>query len=108
LARIAQRSGITVFEGDVLGNNRRMFQMLRAAGFRVQETSPGEVVRVSFPIEETAIWMGVSDERSWRAAAESLRGLLCPRSVAVVGASRRRGTIGNALVFNLKQFGFRG
>jgi acetyl coenzyme A synthetase (ADP forming)-like protein len=52
--------------------------------------------------------MGASDERSWRAAAESVRGFLCPRSVAVVGASRRPGTIGHALVFNLKQFGFKG
>jgi acetyl coenzyme A synthetase (ADP forming)-like protein len=108
LARIAQRSGITVFEADVLGDNRRMFGMLHAAGFRVEETSPGHVVRVSFPTEETAAWMGASDERSWRAAAESVRGFLCPRSVAVVGASRRPGTIGHALVFNLKQFGFKG
>ena len=108
LARNAQRSGITAFEADVLGDNRQMFGMLHAAGFRVQETGPGRVVRVSFPTEETAAWMGASDERSWRAAAESVRGFLCPRSVAVVGASRRPGTIGHALVFNLNQFGFKG
>jgi acetate---CoA ligase (ADP-forming) len=108
LARIAQHSGIGAFEADVLGDNQRMFDMLHAAGFHLHETAPGRVVRVSFPTEETEAWLGASDERSWRAAAESVRGLLHPRSVAVVGASRRPGSIGHALVHNLKEFGFRG
>jgi acetyl coenzyme A synthetase (ADP forming)-like protein len=108
LARIAQRSGITAFEADVLGDNRKMFDLLHAAGFQVHETAPGLVVRVSFPTEETESWLGASDERSWHAAAESVRAFLRPRSVAVVGASRRPGSIGHALVFNLKEFGFRG
>lgn len=108
LARIAERSGVTAFEADVLGDNRRMFEMLRAADFRLREASPGSVVRVAFPTEETEDWQAASDERSWHAAAESVRAFLHPRSVAVVGASRRPGTIGHALVFNLKQFGFQG
>ena len=37
-----------------------------------------------------------------------MRALLHPRSVAVVGASRRPGTIGAALLANLKRDGFRG
>lgn len=48
----------------------------------------------------------LSDER--RAAVQSVRTLLNPRSVAVVGASRRAGTIGAALVANLKLHGFTG
>jgi len=108
LARIALRSGITAFEADVLGDNRRMFELLAASGFQVSESTPGQVVRVSFPTIETDAWIGASDERLWKAAAESVRAVLSPRSVAVVGASRRPGSIGAALVHNLKEFGFTG
>ena len=42
------------------------------------------------------------------AAAASVRYFLQPRSVAIVGASRKRGTIGAALVANLKRCGYKG
>jgi acetyl coenzyme A synthetase (ADP forming)-like protein len=108
LARIALRNGISAFEADVLGDNRRMFELLSRSGFSVKETGPGRVVHVSFPTAETDEWVGASDERSGKAAASSVRALLSPRSVAVVGASRRPGSIGAALVHNLRAFGFAG
>jgi len=108
LARIALRSGITAFEADVLGDNRRMFELLSGIGFEVKESGPGRVVRVSFPTAETDGWTFASDERSGKAAASSIRALLAPRSVAVVGASRRPGSIGAALVHNLLAYGFAG
>jgi acetate---CoA ligase (ADP-forming) len=108
LARIAQRSGIRAFEADVLGDNQKMFELLHAAGFRVSATAPGKAVHVSFPTEENEAWTEASDERTWRSAAESLRALFNPRSVAVVGASRKAGSIGAALVHNLKEYGFTG
>jgi acetyl coenzyme A synthetase (ADP forming)-like protein len=108
LARIAHRSGVTTFEADVLGDNRKMFEVLEGGGFGARSTSPETVVHVSFGTDERGRSTEVSDERAWRAAAESLRGLLSPRSVAVVGASRKAGSIGAALVENLKQYGFRG
>jgi len=43
-----------------------------------------------------------------QAVIESIRALFHPRSVAVVGASRRHGTIGAALVSNLKNSRFSG
>jgi acetate---CoA ligase (ADP-forming) len=108
LARVARHSGVAGFEADVLGDNGKMFDLLNAAGFRVSETGPGGVVHVAFPTEETEAWLGASDERARRASAESLRGVLSPRSVAVVGASRKAGSIGAALVGNLKTYGFAG
>ncbi len=108
LARIALRSGITAFEAEVLGDNRRIFELLAASGFKVSRSGPADVVHVSFPTTETDAWLEASDERLWKAAAESIRAMLRPRSVAVVGASRRPGSIGAALVHNLKAFGFKG
>lgn len=108
LARIALRSGITGFEAEVLADNRRMFELLAASGFAVTRSASSDVVHVSFPTAATDAWLEASDERLWKAAAESIRAMLSPRSVAVVGASRRPGSIGAALVHNLKAFGFRG
>lgn len=42
------------------------------------------------------------------AAAQSLRPILCPRSIAVVGASREPGTIGHQIVLNLRESGYTG
>jgi GNAT superfamily N-acetyltransferase len=50
LARIAQRSGIAAFEADVLGDNRKMFDLLHAAGFLVSAAGTGSVVHVSLPL----------------------------------------------------------
>ncbi len=41
-------------------------------------------------------------------SAQGIRELLNPRSVAVIGASRRPGSIGGAIVANIKRDGFRG
>src|SRR4030095_16427808 len=48
-----------------------------------------------------------AEARARQAAAESVRALLAPRSVAVVGASTRTGTIGGALLTHLRGAGFR-
>ena len=108
LARVALAAGVTEFEADVLGANTRMVAMLRATGFALQLNSRGGVFRYAFPTSESDDHIQASERRAWSAAAESLRGVLAPRSVAVVGASRRPGTIGWALVENLKRHGFTG
>jgi acetate---CoA ligase (ADP-forming) len=108
LARIALRSGISALEADILGDNRRMFEMLAGSGFQMSGTGPGQVVHVAFPTAETGASVGASDERSFGAAAASVRAFLLPRSVAVVGASRKAGSIGAVLLGNLKAYGFPG
>jgi acetyl coenzyme A synthetase (ADP forming)-like protein len=108
LAAIARRSGIGEFEADVLGENNRMLRMFATSGFRVTRSLAGGVFHVSFPTEETPTLLEAQDRRERAAAAESVRPILAPRAVAVVGASRRPGTIGAALVANLRRAGFRG
>ena len=48
------------------------------------------------------------ERREQTAAAAAMRVFLAPRSVAVVGASRRRGTVGAELFHNLLAGGFNG
>lgn len=108
LAVLARANGITEFEADVLGENNRMLSVFAKSGFRVRRSLADGVFHVSFPTEETAEHTAVTDRRTQTAAARSLRPILAPRAVAVVGASREPGSIGAALVENLRAAGFTG
>ena len=56
---------------------------------------------LEFPIEPTDTFAGVMATREHRAEAKSIETFFNPRSVAVIGASRRQDTIGQALVRHL-------
>jgi acetate---CoA ligase (ADP-forming) len=108
LATVARANGITEFEADVLGENNRMLRVFADSGFTVTRSLAGGIFHVSFPTEATARYLEVHDRRDRHAAAESIRFVLEPRAVAVVGASRKPGTIGAVLVENLMRCGFHG
>ncbi|MBI4516978.1 MAG: GNAT family N-acetyltransferase [Deltaproteobacteria bacterium] len=108
LAPIARANGISEFEAEVLGENNRMLQMFAASGFKVKRALEAGVFHITFPSVETDRFLELSLQRERHAAAQSVRAFLSPRSVAVVGASRHPGTIGAALLSNLKRDGFTG
>ena len=108
LAPIARVNGITVFEADVLGENNRMMHVFAKSGFVVTRAIDAGVFHVTFPTAETPAFVDASRTRERAAAAESIRNILCPRAVAVVGASRRPRSIGATLLANLRAGGFRG
>jgi acetate---CoA ligase (ADP-forming) len=108
LARIARGNGIDEFEASVLGENNRMLDVFGASGFRIRRSLDGGVFCVTFPTEATEEADHASYVRERFAAARSIRPFLNPSSVAVVGASPRPRTIGNALLVNLKRCGFTG
>ncbi len=105
---IARANGITEFEADVLGENNQMLQLFAASGFKVTRSLQEGVFHVSFETETTPEFSQAQHRRERHAAAQSIRAFLEPRSVAVVGASRQPGTIGNTLIVNLKRCGFNG
>jgi acetyl coenzyme A synthetase (ADP forming)-like protein len=108
LGRVARAAGIVEFQADVLGDNNRMLEVFAKSGFRVKRSADAGVVHLSFPTGETEASRQASEQRNWTAAAESIRKLLHPRSVAVIGASRSRDKIGGMLVANLQRAGFNG
>ena len=108
LVVIARASGVTEFEADVLGENNRMLRVFAKSGFRVKRSLADGVFHVTFPTRETDEHAAVTEERERAATARSLRAILAPRAVAVVGASRTPGTIGAVLVDNLRRAGFTG
>jgi acetyl coenzyme A synthetase (ADP forming)-like protein len=108
LLGVARSQGITEFQADVLGENNRMLEVFSSSGLVVTRSLADGVVHLSFPVEETERSRTLALERGMRASAESIRTLVNPRSVAVVGASRQPDTIGAALVQNLQQARFAG
>src|SRR5260221_5674993 len=108
LGRVARAAGITEFQADVLGDNNRMLEVFAKSGFRVKRSTEAGVVHLSFPTVETEASRQASEVRNWAAAGESIRKLLHPRSVAVVGASRSRNKLGGSLIANLLRAGFNG
>lgn len=108
LAKLALIMGITEFEADVLGENNQMLAVFRRSGFRVCRSVEAGIVHVTFPTAETEEFREASLARDKIAAAQSVRNLLEPRSIAVVGASRKPETVGSSLVANLKRCGFGG
>jgi acetyl coenzyme A synthetase (ADP forming)-like protein len=104
LAEIARSRGITTFEAEVLGHNRRMLDVFRNCGFAItQRRAEGGVERVRLELAPSASYEEHAAERSARAAFASMRKLFEPGVVAVVGASRQRGKIGAEIFHNLKE-----
>ena len=86
-----QAPASTRFVAEVLAENRAMLSVFTGAGFEVvRELEHGEV-EVSFPIAATETFQARVEERDHIAVAASLRPFFEPRTVAVIGASRRRG-----------------
>ena len=111
LERLAERAaevGIERFVAEVLADNRPMLKVFEEAGFEVSRTLEGSEVEVSFPIAPTARYLDRIDRRDHLAAAASLRPFFAPSSVAVLGASRRRESIGGRLFRNIVEAEFTG
>jgi acetyl coenzyme A synthetase (ADP forming)-like protein len=108
LAAFARTRGIKRFCADTLPQNQPMQDVFRRAGFSEKAHFDQGIVNVWLDIEPSEATLEAIESRWRNAAARSIERLLCPRSVAVIGASRTRGTIGHELLRNLLSSGFAG
>jgi acetyl coenzyme A synthetase (ADP forming)-like protein len=108
LAERAGRQGIERIVASVLAENRGMLGVFEALGFELSRELAGGEIEIAFPISSTARYEARVDERDHIAVTASLRPFFEPRSVAVVGASRRRGSIGGELFRNVLEADFVG
>jgi acetate---CoA ligase (ADP-forming) len=108
LAEVAESNGVETFVAEVLPQNHRMIDMFRRSGFPLEVEARAEGVHVTMPasLEDAAI--ARFEERDRFAAAAAARTFLEPASIAVVGASRRPGRVGSAVLRNLVESGFEG
>jgi acetyl coenzyme A synthetase (ADP forming)-like protein len=108
LAHLAAEQGIKRFVAEVLPENRSMLGVFADAGFEVTRTLEEGTVEVELVIVPSEAYRARVGERDHVAVVASLRPFFRPASVAVVGASARRGSIGGELFRNVLEGGFTG
>jgi len=108
LAEVAQENGIEAFFAEVLPQNHRMVDVFRESGFPTETSSEPGSIHVELPTSLGDEAFERFAERDRLAAEAAVRGFLRPRAVAVVGASRRRETVGGAVFHNLLESAFGG
>ena len=114
LVSIARLRGLHTFTAETLAQNVGMLKVFAAAGLPARRQMADGVVETTFPLpaDETdqrlLDYMATVARREQRADVASLRPMLEPSSVAVVGASRHQDRVGAAIVRNIVEGGFSG
>jgi acetyl coenzyme A synthetase (ADP forming)-like protein len=108
LAMRAAEAGIEEFVAEVLHENSAMLGVFRDAGFKVTRAGDGGELEIRFPIATTGGYVEHVAARDHTAVHASLEPFFHPSSVAVIGASQRRGSIGGELFRNILAGDFAG
>ena len=101
LAAHARAGGIGVFRAQTLPHNAPMLDVFRRAGFEHHAHYDQGVVDVHMDLTPTETLAAAIEERHRLAAVHSIERLLKPRSIAVIGAGEKTGTIGHEVFANL-------
>jgi acetate---CoA ligase (ADP-forming) len=108
LCEAAEEDGIRVFLAAILSGNTEMLDVVRSLKLPVTMKSSMGVVDAVFPTSFSPIAIEAFEQREAVAAAAAVKAFIEPRSVAVVGASRHRGTVSGEVFHNLLDGGFEG
>ncbi|MER6630862.1 GNAT family N-acetyltransferase [Streptomyces sp. NPDC000987] len=108
VAAVARERGIRRFVAEVLPANTKMIKVFTDAGYTQQRSFEDGVVHLEFDIEPTDRSLAVQRAREQRAEARSVRRLLVPGSVAVVGVGRTPGGVGRGILDNIRDAGYTG
>jgi acyl-CoA synthetase (NDP forming)/GNAT superfamily N-acetyltransferase len=114
LVSFARSHQITVFTAQTLAENTPMLRVFADAGLPVQRHYEDGVMEMTIPLPSEAggtaldSYLNAVAERECRADTASLRHILAPESVVVIGASRRRGTVGRSILDNIRTGGYAG
>ena len=114
LVSLARSRGVLAFVAETLSQNALMMQVFAEAGLGAQRALADGVYEVSFPLPAgedgpgLATYRDAVAERERSADVVSMRHVLTPASVAVIGASRAPGSVGRAILQNLIDDGFHG
>ncbi|MCU7724882.1 GNAT family N-acetyltransferase [Actinoplanes sp. KI2] len=108
LAARACRRGITELVGEVLPDNFAMLRTARDLSAHAWSRFDDGVIDVGLATAGDEAAESAVDQRDRTAEQASLRALLCPASVAVVGAGHRPGGVGHETARALRAYGFTG
>jgi acyl-CoA synthetase (NDP forming)/GNAT superfamily N-acetyltransferase len=111
LARARQLEALTA---ETLQENTGMLRVFSDAGLPVVSKREDGVVAITIPLppddssRQLEEYLDTVAARERSANVASLRPIFTPRSVAVIGASRRTGTVGRTVLDNIKGGGYAG
>lgn len=108
LAAAAHRRGVLWFLAEVLAENTAMLRVFSDSGLQHHTRHDGNTVHVRLILDEQETYLARIGERERVADAASLRFLLRPRSVAIVGASTRTASVGHAVLRKILDGGYTG
>ena len=114
LVSLARERGVGVLTASTLPENIAMLRVFADAGLTVTRRMDYGVIELSMPVPrsvalgEPSRYLDAVAGREQRADVASLEPLLRPRSVAVVGAGQRPGSIGRSILLNIRDAGFAG
>ena len=114
LVSLARARGVKTLVADVLPGNYPVLHVLADAGLTVRRRIGGGVIEISMPVPDNAAlgeasaYLDAVAAREKNADVASLAPLLAPRSVAVVGAGRRPGSLGRTVLLGIRGGGFPG
>ncbi|WP_037070120.1 bifunctional GNAT family N-acetyltransferase/acetate--CoA ligase family protein [Pseudonocardia acaciae] len=111
LVAVAVAEGVTRLSAEVLSVNHEMLRVIRDSGLGHRLRPDGDVEHVELDVTD-----GLADQRlldsmlyrQERADVASLRSVLAPRSLVVVGAGRKPGSVGTMVLRTILDAGFAG
>ena len=114
LVSLGRGRGFRAFTAETLSENAAMLRVFADAGLQAQRSLADGVYDLTFPLpaDEADAALGTYRDtvavRERSADVASMRHVLLPASVAVIGASRRPGSVGRVILQNLITRGFSG
>ena len=114
LISLARNRGLRAFTAETLSENAPMLKVFADAGLQAHRALDDGVYDLTFPLPtgEADVTLGsyreAVAERERSADVASLRHVLTPASVAVIGAGRRPGSVGRVILHNIVTGGFSG
>jgi acyl-CoA synthetase (NDP forming)/GNAT superfamily N-acetyltransferase len=114
LVSLARGRGFRAFTAETLSDNAAMLRVFADAGLQAQRSLVDGVYDLTFPLPANeadaalGTYRDTVAERERSADVASLRPVMMPASVAVIGVSRRPGSVGRAILQNIITGGFSG
>ena len=108
IIEFARMNGINEIHASVSEGNYRMLRVLEKLGFPIKLETKAGIVTAIVPSSLLPEAIRHFEEKEAIAAREALKYFLQPRSVAVIGASRKRGGVSGEIFWNILSYQFNG
>lgn len=113
LVSVARQRHLTAFAAETLPENVAMLRVFADAGLVVKRKFADGIIELTMPLpgadsRQLDSYLDVVAGRASRADVASLRPILHPAVIAVIGAGRHRGSVGREILHNIVAGGFDG